>query len=352
MNHTSFITALARAGIVVFWFVCLLGFLYAPAALHLFHQKRSLTIFTWPTILDPQYLQQFEKETGIKLYITYYESNQELFSKLQAGSASGYDIILPSDFTVKLMIQEGLVKKIDHSKLSFYSSINKNLMRHYFDPKNEYSVPFFWGVYGIGINKNYFKDKAFPKPDWQLLFNAKKAGYRVGMTDEAREAILLAAFYLFGTVNIEWSRENVDKIIALLMEQKKSVEAYTESRSEYLLTSEAVPVAYALSTDIYKAQGEFPYLDFLLPQEGGFIFIDSIVIPKNTTKDDMIYQFINYLYGAASLEHHTKLYGFCSPLEGAGDNACSYQFDKLHFFENAVPQELVNEIWITVMSKN
>jgi hypothetical protein len=76
------------------------------------------------------------------------------------------------------------------------------------------------------------------------------------------------------------------------------------------------------------------------------------VIPKNTTKDDMIYQFINYLYGAASLEHHTNLYGFCSPLEGAVNNTCSYQFDKLHFFENVVPQELVNKIWITVMSKN
>ena len=146
--------------------------------------------------------------------------------------------------------------------------------------------------------------------------------------------------------------QNTDKIIALLTEQKKSVEAYTESRSEYLLTSEAVPVVFALSTDIYKAQQESPYLDFLLPQEGSFIFIDSIVIPKNTTKDDMIYQFINYLYSADSIEHHTNLYGFCSPLKTTENKYCSYQFDKLNFFENVVTQALVNEIWITVMSKN
>jgi len=351
MNQARIMTTFIRFGIVIFWFCCLLGFLYAPSLLRVFHQERSLTIFTWPTILDPQYLQKFEKETGIKLYITYYESNQELFSKLQAGSATGYDIILPSDFTVKLMIQEDLVKKIDHSKLSFFSSLNENLMHHYYDPRNDYSLPFFWGVYGIGINKNYFK-YGMPSADWQMLFNASKNGYRVGMTDEAREAILLAAFYLFGTIDIEWSRENTDKIIALLTEQKKSVEAYTESRSEYLLTSEAVPVVFALSTDIYKAQQESPYLDFLLPQEGSFIFIDSIVIPKNTTKDDMIYQFINYLYSADSIEHHTNLYGFCSPLKTTENKYCSYQFDKLNFFENVVPQALVNEIWITVMSKN
>ncbi len=351
MKKTQVITSLVRIGIVVFWFLCLLVFLYAPALLRMFHQERSLTIFTWPTILDPQYLQKFEKETGIKLYITYYESNQELFSKLQAGSATGYDIILPSDFTVKLMIQEGLIKKIDHSRLGFFSSLNKNLVDRYFDPGNQYSLPFFWGVYGIGINKNYFTG-GMPQAHWQLLFNAAKNGYRVGMTDEAREAILLAAFYLFGTIDIEWSRENTDKIIALLTEQKKSVEAYTESRSEYLLTSEAAPVVFALSTDIYKAQHEFPYLDFLLPHEGSFIFIDSLVIPKNTVKDDMIYQFINYLYAADSIEHHTGLYGFCSPLETSENKYCSYQFDKLHFFENVVPQELVNEIWITVMSKN
>ena len=103
-----------------FLVLLLAGLPLCSSLLRVFHQERSLTIFTWPTILDPQYLQKFEKITGIKLYITYYESNQELFSKLQAGSATGYDIILPSDFTVKLMIQEDLVKKIDHSKLSFF----------------------------------------------------------------------------------------------------------------------------------------------------------------------------------------------------------------------------------------
>ena len=71
---------------------------------------------------------------------------------------------------------------------------------------------FYRGVYGIGINKNYFK-YGMPSADWQMLFNASKNGYRVGMTDEAREAILLAAFYLFGTIDIEWSRKILIKLL-------------------------------------------------------------------------------------------------------------------------------------------
>lgn len=347
--------ALSMIVIVSFWLAVLFGFMYAPAVIRLLHKEKSLTIFTWPSILDPQYLKQFEKETGIKLYISYYETNQELFSKVQATRGSGYDIIMPSDHTVELFVKDHLVKKIDKSRLTFYDKLYPHLLGHYFDPNNDYSLPYFWGVYGLGINRKFFADKK-PFPTWGLIFDTKLIHSKVGMTDESLEAVLLAAYYLYGTIDIESTPEQLAAIKRLLQQQKKWVEAYSESRAEYLLVSESCPITVALSPDIYKAQKEHPYLDFIVPQEGSFVFIDSIVIPATTEKDDMIYEFINFLYRPEVLDHHREKFGFCSPVyeevPRMPENFCpsSHQFKYLNFFKNVVPQSVVNDIWISVMS--
>lgn len=345
-----------RIGVVIFWVSLLISFLYIPALYRLVHTERSLTIFTWPSILDSHYLKQFEQQTGIKLRISYYESNQELFSKLQASAGVGYDIIMPTDHTVELLVKEKLVKKIDRSKLHFFNRLNTYLLGSYFDPLNEYSLPYFWGIYGIGVNKDYFNGQ-LPQATWGLIFDSQKAPRGIGMSDESREAILMATYYLFGKIDIVYDQQALEAIKHLLITQKKWVEAYSESRSEYLLTSNSCPVALALSPDIYKVKTDYPHIDFLVPEEGSFVFIDSIVISAATEKDEMIYQFINYLYNNDVLEHHRKKFGFCSPTKEEvpliPENFCptEKQLANLHFFKDVIPQQLVNDIWIAVMSK-
>ncbi len=349
-------TVLIRVCIVAFWIIALIGFLYAPAFFRMFHHERSLTIFTWPSILDSRYLTAFEKESGIKLHISYYESNQELFGKLQASSGKGYDIIMPTDYTVELLIKEKLIKKIDRSRLNFFNRLNKVLLGNYCDPANDYSLPYFWGIYGIGVNRNFFGGE-LPQPTWKLIFDPQLAPYGIGMSDESREAVLMAAYYLFGTIDLTYDKKTIEAIKSLLIEQKKWVEAYSESRSEYLLTSNGCPVALAVSPDIYKIKSEHPHIDFLVPEEGSFVFVDSIVISAATEKDEMIYQFINYLYTAEVIEYHRKKFGFCSPVyEDAqlipeGFCPSDEQFAKLHFFKDVIPQNVVNDIWIAVMSR-
>lgn len=321
----------------------------------MFHKERSLTIFTWPSILDSRYLASFEKETGIKLHITYYESNQELFGKLRASHAVGYDIIMPTDYTVEMLIKEKLIKKIDCSKLSFFNRLNKNLLGAYCDPHNEYSLPYFWGIYGIGVNKEMMNNSK-TVPSWKLIFDKQTTPGRIGMSDESREAVLMAAYYLFNTIELEYNHNQIEAIKTLLIEQKNWVEAYSETRSEYLLTSESCPVALALSPDIYKIKDAYPNIDFLVPEEGSFVFVDSIVISAATEKDEMIYQFINYLYNTEVLEHHRKKFGFCSPiyeevsLFSEGFCPTEEQLAHLHYFKDVIPQSVVNDIWITVMS--
>ncbi len=357
MEKRTFFSYSSLFVISLFWIAVFALFLYTPAAIRYLYPERSLTIFTWPAILDPHYLRKFEQETGIKLYISYYESNQEMFSKVHATGGTGYDIILPSDYTVELLIKDGLLQKLDHAKLPFFSELNHNLLDKYFDPGNHYSLPYLWGMYGIAINWNYFKDTPLGTINWKTIFEQNPYGVKIGMTDESREAILLASFYLFKTIDIANDPQKIEQVKELLIKQKQWVEAYTESRSEYLLLSESAPLAVAFSPDIYKVKKEHPYLDIKIPEEGSFVLIDSIVIPKATDKTDMIYQFINFLYREDVLTHHSEKFGFCSPMYSSKNHMpedfcpTDEQFAKLRFFENVLPQDLVNEIWVAVMSR-
>jgi spermidine/putrescine transport system substrate-binding protein len=96
-------------------------------------------------------LERFERETGIRLHVSYYETNEELFSKLRATKGEGYDLVIPSDYVVELMIKEGLLQKIDRTKVHAWSELDPKLLSLYFDPHNDYTIPYFWAVYGLEL---------------------------------------------------------------------------------------------------------------------------------------------------------------------------------------------------------
>ena len=86
--------------------------------------EKSITVFTWPLIIDANYITEFERETGIKVYLSYYENNEELLTKLKTTQGRGYDLVIPSDYTIEQLIKDGLVKKIDISKIDFVDRIH------------------------------------------------------------------------------------------------------------------------------------------------------------------------------------------------------------------------------------
>ena len=95
-----------------------------PTIIGYFSTEQSLTIFHLPALLDPIYLRKFEKETGIKIYLTYFENGPALLSKVAATKGRGYDLIIPDDHSLELLIQKGFVKQIDRSKLPFWDNLN------------------------------------------------------------------------------------------------------------------------------------------------------------------------------------------------------------------------------------
>ncbi len=161
---------LTRTSIILSWICLIILSLYWPKINFFSYEKNTINVFTWGDILDLKVVADFEKDTGIKVKFNYYSSNEELLVKLKATKGEGYDLIVPSDYAVDNLIKENLLKKIDKSKLTFWHQINPNLLSHFFDPHNNYSIPFAWEIFVLGINKDYFAHYKEPN-SWGLLFD-------------------------------------------------------------------------------------------------------------------------------------------------------------------------------------
>jgi spermidine/putrescine transport system substrate-binding protein len=349
---------LIRTVVTLFWIAVFFTPLYWRSMEVLPHQDKSITIFAWGDILEPSVVAEFEKKTGIKVHLNYYSSNEEMLVKVKATRGEGYDLIVPSDYAVEILIRENLLQQIDKSAINFYTQINPILLRQSFDPQNRYSIPFEWELYGFGIDKDYFKTHPLD-PSWNMVFNTAQMDYKIGMLNDPIQTVQLAAFYLYGFVN-QLTDEQLEGVKQLLIDQKPKVAAYADFRGDYFLTTRNCPVILAQSSYIWRAMKQFDFVGFAIPKEGSVVAIENMAIPIGSKKQDLVYQFLNFLYRPESIATHFDTFGFfpatldvipllkldaqskaiiqCSPAE----------FKKYYFTELLTTQEKVIDLWIDV----
>lgn len=332
------------------------GFLMLP---HVFknqeQEAKTLRIYTWANRIDETVLQDFEQKTGVKVYLNYFESAEELLTKLEVMPFMDCDIMLPSSYVIKPMIQAGLIKKLDRSRCLFIKKIYPQFLNMAVDPNNEYSLPLYWDVFGLGYNANMVKDS---KITLKLLFDKNSVvGKEVAMTDEPREAIFLSAEYL--GLNLDHlSNYELKKIRHLLRDQKPWVGAYSDSQQGYFLASETFAVVASEREIVCRQMLNHDFVKFALLPEGSMLRIDSIVINAATKKDDLIYQFLDYLFSYDVLLGHAEQ--FCTlptTKETFQDLDQKYigvpdlypgsaEFNKLIMFNLTLTQKEINDFWI------
>lgn len=351
----------ARGLIVMFWIAVIMLFLHVPDLATGWKTKRSISIMIWSELIDDAVIRDFQEKTGIKVYVSYMESNEELYAKIKATGGQGYDLLIPSDYTVSLLREDGILKKLNTSKLTMLDRLDRRYLHAYYDPEQEYSIPYFIQLYGIGIDKEYFKS-GLPAHGWGLLFDTNVINYPVAMVDNPRENILLASYYLFSTID-SLTNDQLQETKNLLLRQKKFITAYTEMRTDYLLATRACPVALATSTVVWKMLKEYEFLDFIAPEGGSFTTVDNFVIPAASIKEDLVYEFLNYIYQPEILEHHFNEYRFFVATTDqewlmkkydvpetiqAIHNDPHYQ---LLYFRNVISEKIINDIWISLKAR-
>ncbi len=233
----------------------------------------TLHLFTWSDYTEETAAKEFEQKFGIKVVTDTFGSNEELLAKMQGG-ASGYDITVPSDYMVSIMVKQGLLAEIDPSKIPNLAQVYKHLKGLYYDPKNTYSIPYLWGTTGIGYNSDVVQT---PPESWQTLFDERSKG-KISLLNDEREVFAMAA---------------AAKV--RLMTQKPLIKTYTSENYDQLLVSGEVALAHGWSGTVLRAAAEKPSIKYVIPKEGGTIWQDNLCVLKTSTHKSEAMAFINYL---------------------------------------------------------
>jgi len=285
---------------------------------------KSLCLYTWQEKIDEQLLQRFEQQTGIKVYVNYYESNEELLTKLSLAQEPDCDIMLPTAFMVEYLKKSNLIQKLDPSKLKFLDQIYPEFRQTIYDPKGEYCLPLYWDFLVIGYTHSYFPD-GLPKNSWDIIFNEKDVPCpQISMIDDARDAICIAMMYL-GLPMIAAHENQKNQLINLFIEQKKWIGVYTDFLSGYYLTSKAYPLAVSQRENLVQEMMDNPDIAVALPDEGSLLFIDSLVLSAHCKHPEWAYEFINFLFSPENVEHNCREYSLLPTRKDVAQNL-DYQY--------------------------
>jgi spermidine/putrescine-binding protein len=254
---------------------------------------KELHVYNWSEYIDPEIYTDFEDEFGIKVIEDTFSSNEDLLAKLQAG-ASGYDIIVPSDYMVTIMRELELLAPLTYDNIPNFGNIDDLFLDPPYDPGNQYCVPYQWGTTGIGYDTEVFDEEP---ASWAYLFDpalASEYAGKISMLNDPREAFAAALKYLGYSLN-STDEAQLNEAKDLLLQQKAWVATYDSDGFEDLLAAGETVLAHAWSGDIFAAAEESEQIWYVIPEEGGVIWTDNLCIPKTAPNQEAAEEFINYL---------------------------------------------------------
>lgn len=231
---------------------------------------------------------EFTRRTGIKVNYTTFDSNESLYSKLVGGGAD-YDVIVPSDYMVSRLIDEGMLLPLDYENIPNYQYIDEQFRSPGYDPEEKYSVPYTWGVVGVFYNTRYIDEVT----SWESLWNDEYVG-KILMFDNPRDSFAIAQFLLGQDVNTtdpeEW-RAAAD----LLKAQKPLVQAYVMDQIFDKMESGEAWIAPYYAGDAAILVDNSEDIDFAVPKEGTNFFVDAMCVPKTASHKREAEEYINFL---------------------------------------------------------
>ena len=270
-------------------------------------QERTVHVYNWSDYIDESILQDFTKETGIKVVYDVFDSNDILETKLLAGG-SGYDVVVPTAPFLARQIQAGVFQKLDKSKIlnlsNLWPEISARLAKY--DPGNEYAVNYMWGTTGIGYNVDKVK-KALgdtPLDSWDVLFKpenaAKLKSCGVNILDASDETFAIGMNYVGKDPD---SKETKDLEAGGKVYSDIRSSAKTFNSSSYIddLANGDICITIGWSGDILQAKTRAEEakngvnIEFSIPKEGTYMWFDNLAIPADAKNVAEAHEFINYL---------------------------------------------------------
>jgi len=255
----------------------------------------TVSFYNWSEYIDPAILDMFQEECGVEVVYDTFASNEDLLAKLQAG-ATGYDLIIPSDYMVSIMIELDILKELDKANIPNIENIDARFVDAPYDPGMVYSVPYQWGTTGIAFDAAVVGDAI---DGWDDIFDpAAAASYdgRLTLLNDHRETLAAALKYLGYSINTTDLAE-LEEAKQVLLAVKPHVAAFdSESFDDLLVSGEAV-IGHGWSGDYLTAiyANEDRDLHYIIPKEGAVIWTDTMAIPKSAPHPYTAEVLLNYL---------------------------------------------------------
>lgn len=272
-------------------------------------EEKILYLFNWADYFAPDTLSQFEKETGIKVKLDVYDSDETLQARLLTGD-SGYDVVWPSNDFMARQIQAGVYRPLDKSKLPNLKHLDPRLMNiiAQSDPGHRYGAPYMWGTVGIGYDKVKVGRLlgTVPANSMELLFNPAvtrklaAGGCRLGFQDSASAMLPLALRYI-GRDPVSPVKADFDAALAMLKKVRPDIRLFVGSPNAGELISGELCVfagysgAINLAAQKVKEQGSKRDIVYDIPSIGSLMWFDGMLIPKTARHPDNAHAFINYI---------------------------------------------------------
>jgi spermidine/putrescine transport system substrate-binding protein len=282
----------------------------------------ELRFYNWSDYIDPTILEDFEKEFGVKVVMDVYDANEDMIAKVRPGN-SGYDIVVPSDYAVETMWRDNLLAKLDQSLIPNMKNVDPELLNKYFDEGNVYSMPYLYGISGIAYNKATFPNGI---DSWAALFDpAQIEPYRgqFSMLDDERETPGAALKFLGKSLN-ETDPAALEQAQGILTAQKDFLAGYNSSDVNRKLAGGEYVMAHAWSGMAMQARNglgdEFdgnPDIEFVMPKEGGMIWMDNMTILADSPNQYTAHIFINFMLRPDIAARNTEYVGYLTPIPDA-----------------------------------
>lgn len=282
--------------------------------------KRVVNVCSWGEYIDEDLIGQFEEQTGIKVNYQTAESNEALYSLLKAGGAN-YDVIVPSDYMIAQLIEEGMLAELNYDNIPNFSLIDDRFKNLTYDPENQYTVPYAWGTLGIIYNKTMVDGDI---TSWDAMFDSKYAG-NVLMIRNSRDALGMALMDLNHSVNTTDANEIKQAYQLLADANDKGVyQAFVMDEVFQSMERGNAAIAAYYAGDYLTMRENNEDLAYVVPEEGSNWFVDAMCVLKDAQNKDEAEEWINFICSTqASLKNMDYIW-YASPNKEALEQYPAY----------------------------
>jgi len=276
----------------------------------------KLSVYHWFEYIPAELVEKFEAETGIDVTIDTYDSNEAMLASLKAGTLGSYDVAVPTDYMVQILINEGLADTIQPGELANIGNIEPQWVDVAFDPGRKHSIPYQWGSTSFAVNRDVYPGDI---NSLSIVFDppAELAG-KINALDSQGEVMALASIYL-GIPQCSSDRDQLRALDELLQTAKTKWASFGSDTAKDVLVSGDAAVGMIFNGFSAKARGEGANIEYAYPDEGYVVWMDSVVLLKDAPNRANALVFMDFLLEPENIAAVTNYAQYAAGVTGAGE---------------------------------